>query len=56
LLVVAHSMSAPVQAGDGVRFEIDFGSMPVPGFEALLDTCAETGDGLLVVGHAVADG
>ncbi len=46
-------MSAPRSAADGVRFEIDFGSMPVAGFEALLDAFAEAGAGLVVVGNAV---
>jgi len=47
LLQVAHSMSAP----RWVRFEIDFGSMPVAGFEALLDACGQTGAGLVVIGN-----
>jgi len=51
LLQVAHSMSVPRSAADGVRFEIDFGSMPVAGFEALLDAFVQTGAGLVVIGN-----
>ncbi len=54
LLEVAHSMTEPRSAADGVRFEIDFGSMPVVGFEALLNACAQTGAGLLVIGRVAA--
>lgn len=52
LLQVVHSITAPRSAADGVRFEVDFGSMPVAGFEALLDACGETGAGLVVIGNA----
>lgn len=55
LLEVAHSMSSPKPAADGVRFEVDFGSMPVAGVEAMLNALAQTGAGLAVVGHRRAD-
>lgn len=54
-LEVVHSVTAPRAAVDGVRFEVDFGSMPVTGFEAFLDACTEMGAGLLVVGNVVTD-
>ena len=52
---VAHSLSAPRQSPAGVRFEVDFGSMPVAGFERFLAAVAEAGAGLLVIGELPAN-